>query len=171
MPLDKLQDAASTFILQVAASTSPYEAHMKVTCNPFIYAGTCDGLVYYYHKRLGTMIARKYVYPRQSSQNLRIAAISRNLKALEISPGYKNDLNTYIALASFNQNKQQLLNWRNAFISLMFALAKQNPQLDLLTLTKAQIVSLGLPCLTVKDAVQAGLLPFVEGCDRLDSEM
>ncbi len=144
---------------------------MKVQCNPFFYTGTCDGLVYYYNKRLGTMIARKYVYPRQSSQNRRIAAISRNLKALNISPGYKSDLNTYIALASFSGNHRPFVNWRSAFMVMMFAMAKKNPELDLLTINRNQIETMHLPCITVYSAVQAGLLAPYAGCEHLTNQM
>ena len=144
---------------------------MKVKCNPFIYSGTCDGLVYYYNKRLGTMIARKYVYPRQSSQNRRIGSISRNLKALELSPGYKRDLDSYIALASFYGHEKHWTNWLSVFASLMYALAGKYPTVDLLTITRAQIYSENLPCISVKDAVEAGLLAEVHGYEKLSSQI
>ena len=144
---------------------------MKVTCNPFIYSGTCDGLVYYYNKRLGTMIARKYVCPRQSSQNRCFAAISRNLKALNISPGYKSDLNTYIALAAYSGNAKRYTNWLSVFVSLMYAMAKLVPEIDLLTINRNQIETMHLPCITVYSAIQAGLIQYYPGCEGLTNGM
>jgi len=144
---------------------------MKVTANPFIYTGTCEGLVYYYNRRLGVMIARKWVRPQESSQNRRIGAVSRHLKTLEISAAYRNDLNTYVALSAFGNGTRKYLNWRNAFLTLMYALSKQYPDVDLATITREQITTASLPCKSVFQAVQAGLLNYLPGCERLTAEM
>ena len=144
---------------------------MKVTCNPFTYSGTCDGLVYYYNKRLGTMIARRYVVPQTSSQNRKIGAISRNLKHLELSEGYINDLKVYLALYNYQPREKCFITWRNVFLTLMFAMERLVPGVDLLTITRAQIYSEHLPCICVKDAVEAGLLESVNGYEKLSSQI
>ncbi len=144
---------------------------MKVSSKPFIYSGTCDGLVYYYNKRLDSMIARRYVYPRHSSQNRTIGAISKNLAALNVSAGFKDDLDNYVALFYFAGGQKKLLHWRNAFLTIMFAMAKKLPSVNLLTLTRAQIFDEDLPCKTVKDAIEAGLLEPVSGYERFTAEI
>jgi hypothetical protein len=144
---------------------------MKVTCNPFTYSGTCNGLVYYYSKRLDQLIARRYVVPKASSQNRKIGAISRNLKHLELSEGYINDLKVYLALYNYQPREKCFITWRNVFITLMFALERLVPEVDLLTITREQILGENLPCICVKDAVEAGLLEHVNGYERLSSQI
>jgi len=144
---------------------------MKVTFTPFIYSGTCNGLVYYYSKRLDKLIARRYVVPKTSSQNRKIGAISRNLKLLELSEGYLSDLKVYLALYNYQPREKCFISWRNVFLTLMFAMEKLVPGVDLLTITRAQVFSENLPCLSVKDAVEAGLLEGVNGYERLSSQM
>ena len=136
--------------------------------NRLVYSGQCDGLVYYWSKRLDKMIARRYVVPRQSNSNRKLGAISRNLKALELSSGYIEDLKVYVALYNYQPREKCFVSWRNAFLTLMFAMAKGNSGVDLLTITREQIASDELPCRSVKSAVEAGLLTPVSGYERLD---
>jgi len=137
--------------------------------NRLVYSGHCDGLVYYWNKRLGKMIARRYVVPKESNSNRWLGAISRNLKALELSSGYIEDLKVYVAMHNFQPHDKCLASWRNAFLMLMFALAKADAEVDLLTITREQIESDDLPCISVKRAVEAGLLAPVSGYERLDN--
>jgi hypothetical protein len=41
----------------------------------------------------------------------------------------------------------------------------------LLSLTNSQITEQNLPCISVKTAVQAGLLPKVKGWEEMDAQM
>ncbi|HPI25495.1 MAG TPA: hypothetical protein PLO57_03445 [Candidatus Cloacimonadota bacterium] len=125
------------------------------------YSGKCDGLVYYYNSRLGRVLCRKHVIPRQNTHNRRMAAISRNLKALNPSPEFRQDLKLYAALY-----QDAPLSGQNVYIKLMYALARVYG-VDLATLTREQIGDQELPCATVKQAVDAGLLAPVQGYDRL----
>jgi len=125
------------------------------------YSGKCDGLVYYYNSRLGRVLCRKHVIPRQNTHNRRMAAISHNLKALNPSPEFRQDLKLYAALY-----QDAPLSGQNVYIKLMYALARVYG-VDLATLTREQITELELPCATVKQAVEAGLLAPVPGYERL----
>ena len=125
------------------------------------YSGKCDGLVYYYNSRLDRVLCRRHVIPRQNTHNRRMAAISRNLKALNPAPEFVNDLKIYAALY-----RDAPLNGQNVYIKLMYALARTY-DVDLSTLTREQITELELPCATVKQAVEAGLLAPVPGYERL----
>jgi hypothetical protein len=42
---------------------------------------------------------------------------------------------------------------------------------DLKTITREQIASQNLPCRTLRDAIEAGLLPMVEGYQRWDKQI
>jgi len=90
-----------------------------------------------------------------------MAAISRNLKAQNPAPEFVNDLKIYAALY-----RDAPLNGQNVYIKLMYALARTY-DVDLSTLTREQITEQELPCATVNQAVEAGLLPPVQGYERL----
>jgi len=150
------------------------------------YKGKCDGLVYYYNPRLNRMIVRPHVKPRPSAQTRVFSAIASNLKLLAPSAGLINDLRVYVELHNrkTSNHRRPLLNWCNAYNKMMYALAKTyyldgfkipNPEpdppehtpIDLATLTRDDIYDGSLPCITVKRAVEAGLLSPVNGTELM----
>jgi|ADurb_Ile_03_Slu_FD_contig_61_720863_length_984_multi_1_in_0_out_0_2 hypothetical protein len=137
------------------------------------YTGTCDGLVYYFNRRLNRVIVRLHVRPRTTENNRRFGRVATNLKRLNLSEGYRQDLKVYVSLfnASMANEGFTLLSWYNAFCKLMWKLAKLYPGLDLEFVTRAQIEAGDLPCRSVKRAVEAGLLPRVGGYEMLDRLM
>jgi len=55
---------------------------------------------------------------------------------------------------------------------MMFALQKANPEtVNLASITREQIAEQNLPCCTLAQAIQAGLLPAVRGYERYSAEM
>jgi len=129
-----------------------------------LFCGNCDGMVYYYNKRL-------WVKPKTTAANQRLGAITRNLKFLKPSEGFIKDLRVYIALYDYSPGERHYMSWQNVYLTLMYALAKQNPAVDLLTITREQITSDNLPCKSVKDAIEAGLLREVNGYENLTQEI
>ena len=136
-----------------------------------LFCGSSEGMVYYYNKRLGKMIARKWVKPKTTAANRRLGTISRNLKNLQPSEGYIKDLRVYIALYDYSPGERHYMSWQNVYLTLMYSLAKQNPAVDLLTINREQITSDNLPCKCVKDAIEAGLLREVNGYEKLTQEI
>ena len=165
------------------------------------YHGKCDGLVYYYNPRLNRIIARPYVKPAPNENTRRFALIVANLKALNPSSGFRADMDFYVTAYNakpVNRNKP-MNNWYNAYTKMMYALAKMyvgvddgeggidwvkrldsgsEPgmtgeviALDLSTLTREIIFNNDLPCITVKRAIEAGLLTSVKGHELLTAEM
>ncbi len=147
---------------------------MKVSYKHLIktYRGKKDGLVYYYHPGLKRFIARAYVVPKPTDNNRRFAAVVASLKALQISPGYVQDLKVFQHLLQSHAATEDysLGTYWTLFTKLMWAQAR-SANLDLETLTRAEIEALDLPCRTVKTAVEAGLLPEVTGYELLVREM
>ena len=138
------------------------------------YSGACDGLIYYYNRRLGRVLVRPYVKPRPTENNRRFGRTAANLKALAPSAAYKSDLRVYVDIFNSRVASRDVIlqNWYNAFTRLMWNLAKQNPEyIDLETLTRSQIEANDLPCRTVKRAVEAGLLDPVHGYEHLTAAM
>ncbi|HOY85717.1 MAG TPA: hypothetical protein PLQ80_10540 [Candidatus Syntrophosphaera sp.] len=137
------------------------------------YTGTCDGLVYYFNRRLNRVIVRLHVKPRSNENNRRFGRIATNLKRLNLSDGYRQDLKIYVSLFNGSMANEDFIlqSWYNAFSKLMWNLVKLYPGLDLEFVTRAQIEAGDLPCRSVKRAVEAGLLPSVNGSELLDRLM
>lgn len=138
------------------------------------YRGKCDGLVYYYNPRLNRMVARAHVKRRRTAQNDLFKAVSAQLKALAPAEGFKRDLATYVEL--YNRKaanfRHPLNNWYNAYTRMMWALAKKDPaNIDLTTISRESIYEQGLQCISVKRAVEAGLLEAVKGWEGLAGEI
>jgi hypothetical protein len=160
------------------------EVTMKVHFRNMIsgYRGKCDGLVYYYNPRLNRILVRPYKKPKPTEHTARFAAIGHNLKTLAPSEGFKADCSVYADLWNHSRRGRHspIPNWYNVYTKLMYALAKkydgtqggENPiVVDLSTITRTFIYDNDLPCISVKRAIEAGLLTSVNGYDLLTSEM
>ena len=134
------------------------------------YSGKCDGLVYYYNRRLNKVIARRLPVTKPHEGNARLSAISVNLKALKPSEAYRTDLKLYTELLRMHEGAKGncFYSWSNVFRKLMFGMAKKYG-IDLAILTRAEIYASNLPCITVKAAVEDGLLVAVKGYERFVS--
>jgi len=132
------------------------------------YRGNKDGLVYYYNHKLDCYIAREYRVPRYNDNNRRMGAVARNLRAIDPSQTYLNDLKIYLILHNERPDVEKPLrgNQWALYNKLMWAMAR-DLGLDLETLSRAAIESAGLPCRSVKQAVEAGLLAEVPGYEML----
>jgi hypothetical protein len=147
---------------------------MKPTFKNMImsYTGKCDDLVYCYSTKFHKAYAREFVHQKQTAQNTKYGLISQNLKRLDISAGYKQDLYLYAVryMTLKIKDRKNINNWYTIFTMLMWAMAKQL-NLDLATLTREQIENDNLPCQSVKQAVEAGLIPQVAGYEYLTNTL
>jgi len=148
---------------------------MKVTLkhNQKAYSGELDGMIYYYHPKLKTVIGRRK--PERTSPNSsseRHGKISKNLAMIQPSEGYKQDLALYITLLDDHDLGAGLLNWYTLFLKIMYAMQRKYPEsVDLVTITKAEIIADDLPCISLKRAVEEGLIPLVPGFERFDKQL
>ncbi len=146
---------------------------MEVTFKNLLhaYSGKCDGIVYYYNRRMNKLIARRLPEQTIHSQNIELSAISKNLKKLKVSEGYRANLKVYTEMSRLQSGgKSGYYSWCNVYMKLMYALAKDY-SLDLKTITREQIYDAMLPCVSVKNAVEAGLLPPISGFEALNELM
>ncbi|MDZ4181226.1 MAG: hypothetical protein U1B83_00005 [Candidatus Cloacimonadaceae bacterium] len=136
------------------------------------YTGSADGMIYYWDSRLQRFMARRKPTVKISTNHTRFAAISRNISSLDPSPRYKDDLRTYaertFKLPEFGGVRPI---WNNLFHMMMHRMKKMLPSIDLTTITKGDIHYDYLPVITVRDAVDAGLLPPVRNYEELDNEI
>ncbi len=146
---------------------------MEVTFKNLLhaYSGKCDGIVYYFNRRMNKVIARRVTKTKAQPQHLKLSAISTNLKKLKISEGYRANLKVYTEMSRMQSGgKSSFYSWSNVYMKLMFNLAKEY-SLDLSTITREQIYDSMLPCISVKTAVEASLLPPIPGYEALNLPM
>ncbi len=149
---------------------------MKVLFKHLIagYTGKMDDAVIYYNRYLNKVIIRKIPKVKIGAHHLKFKAISQNIYGLNPSQGYKDDLIRY-AQALHKQKAHRydgVIVWNNLYSRIMFNLAKKYPEtVDLATLTRAQIELEGLPCRTVRMAVEADLIPSVANYLELENQL
>jgi hypothetical protein len=61
--------------------------------------------------------------------------------------------------------------WSSFYMKLMYDMAKADNSIILSTLTREEIYTRELPCISVKRAVEAGLLPVVYDYQSFDREI
>ena len=137
------------------------------------YTGKADGLIYCYNRKSGKVYARRKVQPKITAHNHKTGSITANLHSLQPSTGFKNDLLLYsLRYNSLPENAEKnMYSWVNMYLKMMYRLAKMYPEIDLSTITREYIYENNLPCISVKRAVEAGILPPVTDWELLDSPL
>ncbi|MBM4404034.1 MAG: hypothetical protein FJ042_06610 [Candidatus Cloacimonetes bacterium] len=147
---------------------------MKATVKEGIkgFSGKLDGAVYYYHPRLKRTLMRRMPAMPIQEQNIAYGNIARQIKALDLSEGYRDDFRIYLSALRDRDENVTYPSWYSIFIKMMWALqAKYPAQVDLKTITRGQILAQNLPCRNVKKAVEDGLLEPVPGWQYLDRQI
>ena len=137
------------------------------------YSGKLKDVVFCHHKRSGRVYMRERVYPTLREHHHELGSVTANLHSIRPSEDYKEDMRIYI----FRYNKlkgyenKQIRSWVNLYLKLMRQMAKESPGIDLRTLSREDIYTAHLPCISVKSAIEAGLLPQVYDWQRLDRQI
>jgi len=146
---------------------------MKVNYKNMIggYTGRGDDVIYVFDRQTGRYYIRNYPNRKIIPVNTSFASVMQNLRSLNPSLAYKEDMGMYVSLYNaLAENKYNpVKSWNNLFMKVMFTMAKTVPGIDLKTLTRQQIYDDNLPCISVKNAVDAGLLPVVRNYERFDN--
>ncbi len=139
---------------------------MKVSLSfPFLkLKGKRGKSVYYTPKNCNCVTMREWVYPELTVNNTNFGSRSANLGMFyqNISESYKYDLSSYSK--SYNlefMDPECYYQSYSIFMRMMYALARSNPSVDLRLITPQQVVSEGLPVITIATAIENGLLPSV----------
>jgi len=137
------------------------------------YTGKADGLIYCYNRKSGKVFTRRKVQPKITAHNHKTGSIMANLHSLQPSTGFKNDLRLYsLRYNGLSENAEKnVYSWVNMYLKMMYRLAKLYPEIDLMTITRDYIYANDLPCISVKRAVEAGMLPPVTDWELLDSSL
>jgi hypothetical protein len=133
------------------------------------YAGNMDDMVIYYNSTLNCLIARKKVIPKFTPNNQDLQDIFAFGRKIGLSEGFKADCKEYIKAYNrkFRRSNRALSSWPALWLKMMKAQLVKNPELNLATLTREDVLSMDLPCNSIRTAVQAGLLERVPGSDKL----
>jgi len=136
------------------------------------YRGRMDGVVMCYNRYLGRAYARKQTYPRITAKNREFGSVTANLFKIKPSLGYRQDLYFYMTrYRGLNDANLNLSTWSNFYLKLMYDMAKADGSINLQTITREEIYTRDLPCISVQKAVEAGLLPVVYGYEEYTHEM
>jgi hypothetical protein len=147
---------------------------MKATVKEGIkgFSGKLDGAIYYYHPRLKRTLMRRAPKMPIQQQNNDYRDISRQIKVVNPSEGYRNDFRNFLNLLRDRDESVRLPSWYSLYIKMMWAMqAKYPATVNLKTITREQIFALDLPCRSVKTAVEDGLLPQISGYQYMDREI
>jgi len=119
------------------------------------------------------MYSKPYVYPELNENHHKMGGIAINLFSIRPSEDFKSDCRAYAQqFSSANKNANvSIWTWSNCYLHLMYAMAKRMPDIDLSTLTREEIYTRDLPCISIKRAVEAGLLDKVTDYRRMDAEI
>jgi hypothetical protein len=149
------------------------ENNMKVYFNHGFMGmtGKSDDSIYYYHSKCKVCLVRDKPKFKPNERTDKMKAIMANLRLLNPSQTYKQDFVDYLYhYNNLKENrKSQLISWNNLYMKLLYKLAKVNPGVNLLTLSREQIYNENLPCKCLREAIDAGLLPMVDGYKRFSN--
>jgi hypothetical protein len=135
------------------------------------YSGNIDGLIYYTNRKTGVTLARKEFTFKNHPGQPGFRNAQKQIYAIAPSRDYQLNLKDYIVYYNDLEENQlkQLTTWSNVYNKLMYALQKAMPEtVDLKTITRQQIYDQNLPCKTLKNAIDFGLLPKVDSYERWD---
>ncbi|HNX37106.1 MAG TPA: hypothetical protein PL124_00460 [Candidatus Cloacimonadota bacterium] len=142
---------------------------MKVTLkyDQLSYHGKLNDLIYYWHPQAGKMVARRRPQKhKESAGNARFRLISRNLRDIQPSEGFAEDLRVYLQMLKNENPVLGIMNWYALYNQMMWKMQDLMPGVDLTILTREEIIQDDLPCRSVYRAVTAGLVPKARGFER-----
>jgi hypothetical protein len=138
------------------------------------YSGKMDDMIYYVDQKTGATLARKTFKFKDHPGQPSFRSAQKAIYAIKPSEFFKYNLMDYIlAYNKLPDNRfRPMVTWTNVYNKLMFAMQAAMPaQVDLKTITREQIITQNLPCITLKAAIEANLLPLVDGYARWDKQI
>ena len=140
------------------------------------YSGTLQEMTYQSCRHGNLCMGRDWVKPDNTVNNARLGRIAQNLIRIwdSANPAYKEDLKLYARLYKAQKLKagQFPPTAYSIFVKLMYAWQRSSAQqVDLATVTLAELVELDAAVCSVAKAVLAQLIKPVKGYDALNYEL
>ncbi|HNX01230.1 MAG TPA: hypothetical protein PLE74_06960 [Candidatus Cloacimonadota bacterium] len=149
---------------------------MKVQLKNMVqgFTGSVDGLIYYTDKRTGKVYVRKSFQFKDHSGQPAFRNVQRQIYKLYPTKDYQYDLKDYCA--SYNALPENaakpVFSWCHIYNKMMWNMQKLFPdKVDLKKITREQVYKECLPCISLKSAIEAGILPVVHGYERWDAKI
>ncbi|HNX36723.1 MAG TPA: hypothetical protein PL124_00075 [Candidatus Cloacimonadota bacterium] len=141
---------------------------VKLNYNQRAYSGKLNDLVYYWDSQSGMMIARrKPVHKEITAQNRSFGINSVKLSGLIQNPEFRIDMKLYLGLLREADMNDGINRWYALYNRMIWGFVKKHQEWNINELDHDTIISNGLSCGSVKTAVDDGLLPRVEGYQRM----
>ena len=125
-------------------------------------SGKRDETVFSSYNENTACVAREYVIPEYTDQNERVGNIATNLGNVynSFDNDYLEDLRTYSHRANIAAPFGDYpVNFYANYSRMWWAVSKDDPTVDLKTVTFADIALLDIGIKTVKEAIDSGFLP------------
>jgi hypothetical protein len=137
------------------------------------FTGKADESVIYYSRRLNRCFVRRRPIFKDHPGHPPFAAIMQNIANIKPSALYKRDLSWYLEL--YNQLKQNKFtpvhSWNNLYLKMLFKMRDSLEDINLATITRTEIYERDLPCISLRRAIEAGLLPKVKNYEVYVNEI
>jgi hypothetical protein len=146
---------------------------MKVhLSNPFTaFSGILAELVYSAFNKGVICYSREYVIPEYGEQNAKVGGNAANLRIVyeSFNNGWIEDLKKYTRryARDVQTKKQRRPGYYSLYGKMWWKVAKDNPTIDLKSVTYSDIALLEIGIKTVKEAIDEGFLPKVRKYDDL----
>lgn len=126
------------------------------------YTGKADDSVIFFSPKRGRYIIRKAPTYHEGEHHRDFARIQRQIFGIKPSDEYRNDLREYLKLfnALPGYKESPVLGWNLMYVKMMWNM-HYIMGVDLHSIDRE--LALELPCRSVADAVEAGMLPRVKG--------
>ncbi len=132
--------------------------------------GKIDNFVHLQWKDGNKAVIRRYVKPKSTENNHKLSSIMKNSAALWklCSSGFRDDLKIYANERNDYYSAQDIPAPNNFshFLRFLYNFADENPEIDLKTITKAELETAGIPT-KVKDIVAQSFLPPIPDASEL----
>ena len=127
--------------------------------------------VIYYNSHLNKYIARRKVVPKPTINNELMQEIFNFAQRIDISEEYKEDCRKYIQRynSEYHSQGKPMSTWPNVYLKVMRDMLKNYPDLDIMKLTREEIIKKNLPCQSIASAIEAGYLNKVRDWQQLNA--
>lgn len=134
------------------------------------YTGMADGSVIYYSPKMRRYLLRRAPQGGRHPGQSRFAEIQKRIFGLKPSAAFKEDIKAY--LPKYNALKANLektiLSWNYLYSKMMWSM-HHICKVDLVSIEREQLPD--LPCHSLAAAIEAGLLPKVQGWEGFTAEI
>ena len=128
------------------------------------FSGNMDDVVIYYNSKLNCYVTRRKVKPKKSVSTQKTKDIYKFARRIGLSQAWKDDCRDYIRAynAFYRRKGLALSSWPSVWMKMMSAQLKENPHLDLSTLSREDVQQQNLACRNISAAIEAGYLDVVK---------